>query len=136
VAWWAKERWSLGNQERVIGALLVAPPDVERDDTPERIKSFAPLPREPLPFPSLLVASRDDPYATFETSSRIAAMWGSQLIDAGVLGHINAASGIGEWSEGLRLLASLVPQEDPDAHLWDWPASAEETDTRSTGIRR
>lgn len=136
VAWWAKERWSLGNEERVIGALLVAPPDVERGYSRERMESFAPIPREPLPFPTLLVASRNDPYATFDTSSRIAAMWGSQLIDAGAIGHINTDSGIGEWADGLRLLASLLPQEDPDAPLWDWQAGSEEPDGQSASLRR
>lgn len=130
VAWWAKERWSLGNQQRIIGALLVAPPDVERADAPERIGSFSPLPREPLPFPSLLVASRNDPYMSFETSSRIAAMWGSSLIDAGAIGHINAASGIGEWIDGVRLLASLVPDQDPDAPVRDWQANPEDRGTQ------
>lgn len=128
VAWWAKERWSLGNQERVIAALLVAPPDVERGIRRERMEGFAPMPREPLPFPSLLVASRNDPYARFDTSSRIAAMWGSQLIDAGAIGHINSDSGIGEWTDGVQLLASLVPKEEPEAMLWQWESSSEEPD--------
>ena len=127
VAWWTKERWSLGNQERVLGALLVAPPDVERG-TYERMESFAPIPREPLPYPTLLVASRNDPYARFETSSRIAAMWGSQLIDAGAIGHINTESGVGEWADGVRLLASLVPKQVPDAPLWQWENSSEQSD--------
>jgi hypothetical protein len=89
------------------------------------MESFAPIPREPLPFPSLLVASRNDPYARFETSSRIAAMWGSQLIDAGAIGHINSDSGIGEWTDGVRLLASLVPKEEPEEMLWQWETSEE-----------
>ena len=136
VAWWAKERWSLSYQDRVIGALLVAPPDVERADARERMGSFSPMPREPLPFPSLLVASRNDSFANFETCARIAAMWGSQLIDVGAIGHINAESGIGEWAEGARLLASLAPQEDSEAPLWDWQTAPEEPDTRRLGERR
>jgi hypothetical protein len=126
VAWWAKERWSLGYQEQVIGALLVAPPDVERGRSRGRMESFAPIPREPLPFPTLLVASRNDPYVSFDTSSRIAAMWGSTFVDAGGLGHINADSGIGEWTEGVRLLASLVPQDEADQPLWGWQAEPEQ----------
>ena len=134
VAWWAKERWSLGNQERVIGALLVAPPDVERGKASERMASFCPIPREPLPFPTLLVASRDDPFASFDTSSRIAAMWGSSFVDAGAVGHINAESGIGEWTEGVRLLASLVVEEDSNAPLWNW--QPEEPDAQELRERR
>src|SRR4051794_5753499 len=136
VAWWAKERWSLGYQERVLGALLVAPPDVERGRGSERMDSFAPIPREPLPFPSLLVASRNDPYASLHTTIRIAAMWGSPLIDAGAIGHINADSGIGEWTEGIRLLTSLVPQEDPDESLWEWQPDPDEQESQSLGQRR
>lgn len=125
VAWWAKERWSLAYRELVIGALLVAPPDVERGRGGERMEGFAPVPRVPLPFPTLLVASRNDPYASFEASNRLAAMWGSTFVDAGELGHINADSGIGEWTDGIRLLASLVAQEDPEAPLWGWQTDPE-----------
>lgn len=135
VAWWTKERWS-GNQERVIGALLVATPDVERGKERERMRSFSPLPRGPLPFPSLLVASRNDPYATFETSRRIAAMWGSTLVDAGTAGHLNADSGVDEWTEGIRLLASLIAEKDPDAALWDWQGQSEETDLSQRALKR
>ena len=128
VAWWAKERWSLGCQERVIGALLVAPPDVERGHGSARMAGFAPIPRGLLPFPTLLVASRNDPYASFEASNRFAAMWGSTLVDAGALGHIDASSGIGEWTDGVRLLASLVPEADPDAALWSLQIDPEPPD--------
>ena len=128
VAWWAKERWSLGSQERVIGALLVAPPDVERGPGRVRMASFAPIPREALPFPSLLVASRNDSFASLHTAARIAAMWGSTVIEVGRLGHINAESGIGEWSEGLQLMASLVTEEEREQPLWDWAADHEKPD--------
>jgi hypothetical protein len=136
VAWWAKERWSLGNQERVIGALLVAPPDVESGNSRERMESFSPFPREPLPFPSLLVASRNDPYATFETSQRIAAMWGSSFVDLGTAGHINADSNIDEWTEGVRLLASLIPEERQDEALCDWRAQPDEPDRPQRELKR
>lgn len=126
VAWWAKERWALGNQERVIGALLVAPPDVERGRASERMETFAPIPRQPLPFASLLVASRNDSYASLHTAARIAAIWDAPLVEVGSLGHINADSGIGEWPDGLRLLASLITEERTDRPLWDWQSVPEE----------
>ena len=107
IARWAADRWSPVFQDVVAGALLVAPPDVERVGAPETIRTFSPAPRAPLPFPSLLVASRNDPFASFETSARLAQMWNSDLVDVGDAGHINAQSGLREWSEGLRLLASL-----------------------------
>jgi len=34
--------------------------------------------------------------------------WGSRLVEAGPLGHINAASGLGEWRQGLRLYEELL----------------------------
>jgi hypothetical protein len=55
-------------------------------------------------------------------------MWGSQLIDAGAIGHINTDSGVGAWSEGVNLLASLVPKQEPDAPLWQWGGSSEPSD--------
>jgi predicted alpha/beta hydrolase family esterase len=108
VAWWAKEKWQLRWDGQVLGALLVAPPCVEGECATERIVDFRPAPRTTLPFPTLLVASRDDPYASIATSQRFAAMWGSELIDAGNAGHINAASRLGRWEHGIGLLAGLA----------------------------
>jgi len=94
---------------RVRGALLVAPPDPDAITFPADIaRGFDPLPLAPLPFPSLLVASRDDPYADFAFARRAASAWGSELIDAGARGHLNAESGLGDWPEGRRLLDRLI----------------------------
>jgi uncharacterized protein len=94
----------------VRGAFLVALPDVEDPDvTPVAIApSFAPLPCDPLPFPSLLVASRTDPYCTFARAESFAFDWGSALLDAGDAGHINTASGHGPWPEGLMRFAGFL----------------------------
>jgi hypothetical protein len=91
----------------VHGALLVAPPDVERPDFPPTIEGFTPVPREPLPFPSVVVASRNDPFAEFERTRALAAAWGSRLVDAGHGGHLNADAGLGPWPLGEKLLAEL-----------------------------
>jgi predicted alpha/beta hydrolase family esterase len=105
VAHWAVS----GSVERVAGALLVAPPDVESPErVPEVIRHFAPVPRVPLPFASIVVASRDDPYACFECARELAEAWGSRLVDVGECGHINADSDLGLWPEGRALLAELV----------------------------
>lgn len=108
VAWWASLRWSAGVVRKVKGALLVAPPDVDRVDATPRIRDFRPLPRGRLPFPSILVASRDDPYGGYDWARDAAGAWGSDLVDAGAAGHLNADSGIDEWPKGLRLLAALA----------------------------
>jgi uncharacterized protein len=70
--------------------------------------AFAFLPRDPLPFPSLLVASSDDPYCTMEEAVDLASAWGSQLVEAGAAGHINAASGHGPWPEGMMRFAGFL----------------------------
>lgn len=93
----------------VRGALLVAFPDVERTpNLPPSVTAFAPVPRDPLPFPSLLVASRNDPYCSYERAEDFAYAWGAALVDAGESGHINVASGHGPWPEGLMRLAGFL----------------------------
>ena len=93
----------------VRGAFLVAPPDVEAPDlTPAIERSFAPVPDGPLPFPSLLVASRSDPYCAYGRAEDFAFAWGSALLDAGDAGHINTASGYGPWPEGLMRFAGFL----------------------------
>lgn len=93
----------------VRGAFLVGLPDLERPDMPPEIDAaFSPLPRDPLPFPSLLVASRDDPYCSYERAEDFSYAWGSALVDAGASGHLNAESGHGPWPEGLMRFAGFL----------------------------
>jgi len=106
-SWWASLCWVGAFRDKVRGALLVAPPDVDALDAEPRIRDFRPLPKARLPFRSILVASRDDPHAPFARSQAMAATWGSELVDAGPAGHLNAESGLYEWAQGLRLLAGL-----------------------------
>lgn len=106
VAWWAE----LTNQPfgyPVVGALLVAPADVERNDAPE-LAAFRPTPRKALPFPSILVASTDDPWISIDRARALSRDWGSHFVDAGPQGHLNAASGIGWWEEGQVLLDRVL----------------------------
>lgn len=93
----------------VRGALFVAFPDVEKTpNLPDVVRAFAPVPREPLPFPSLMVASRSDPYCAYERAEDFAVSWGAAMVDAGDSGHINVASGHGPWPEGLMRLAGFL----------------------------
>lgn len=107
VAWWAElagQPWGWP----VAGALLVAPPDVDRRDMPAEVAGFAPTPRCSLPFPSIVVVSEDDPYSSVQRGFDMARDWGSHFVNIGACGHINAASGIGLWQEGQRLLDRLI----------------------------
>lgn len=96
-----------GNTHRIQGALLVAPGDPQRDELRAVLKSWSPVPLQRLPFPSTLVGSHDDPYCSFERAQHFARAWGSDLVDYGNRGHINAESGLGDWPEGQCLLAQM-----------------------------
>jgi predicted alpha/beta hydrolase family esterase len=93
---------------KVAGALLVAPCDLDRTNRlhPGRIR-FSSMPKRPLPFPSVLVASRNDPYVSFEAARKYAGAWGSALIDLGDAGHINIAAGYGRWPEAYGLVSAF-----------------------------
>jgi hypothetical protein len=96
------------NTRRVKAALLVAPGDVEKPEIREQIPSWSPIVLDALPFPAVLVASRDDPYCSFERARMFASAWNAQFIDHGACGHINADSGLASWPEGHILLQDLM----------------------------
>ncbi|CAB3721035.1 hypothetical protein LMG3458_03959 [Achromobacter deleyi] len=92
---------------KVAGALLVAPADVERPDAPDCLRGFAPVPRQSLPFQSVVVASDNDPYCRLERARRFAEDWGSRVVVVPGAGHLNADSGLGDWPQGLKLFGAL-----------------------------
>lgn len=93
----------------VGGALLVAPADVDRATSAgTALAGFAPMPRQRLPFPSVVVASRNDPFVAIERAAMFAHGWGAVFKDLGEVGHINVASGHGPWTEGLAHLGALA----------------------------
>lgn len=92
----------------IAGALLVAPADVEESrKSLAVIRDFGPLPLAPIPWRSILVASRNDPYMRFDRAKVLASVWEAQFVDLGHAGHINVESGYGPWEEG-RLLVDRV----------------------------
>ena len=94
---------------RVVGAFLVAPPSERATEALAEIdRAFVPYPRDPLPFPSLVVASRNDEHCTWDEAGELALAWGSMLVDAGEAGHINTASGHGPWPEGALRLGTFL----------------------------
>jgi len=96
-------------EKPVAGAFFVAPPDVANAAIrPRHLQTFGPYTRDPLPFPSVTIASRNDPFCAFDTAEDIAAAWGSLFIDAGEAGHIDDASGYGPWPEGSMAFAGFL----------------------------
>jgi predicted alpha/beta hydrolase family esterase len=94
---------------KVRGGFLVSPPDLELNvNVPDEAKAFAPIPRDPFPFPSMLVASSSDPLCSLERAVEFATCWGSDFHVAGDAGHINVESGHGPWPEGLLMFTRLM----------------------------
>ncbi len=106
VAHWAR----CGSPLKVAGAFLAAPSDVEASTFPFDPGSWAPVPMGALPFPSLVVGSANDPFATTQRTRAFAEAWGSRLVEIGDAGHLNTESGHGEWPDGLRLLEQFCDE--------------------------
>jgi hypothetical protein len=92
----------------VAAAMLVAPADVDREQAPDWLRGFAPMPCMALPFRSIVVASSDDPCLTLARARACADGWGAEFVVAGALGHINVDAGFGPWPDGERLLRRLI----------------------------
>jgi len=101
-------KWAQQYQHTIKAALLVAPSDTEAASYPPGTTGFTPMPVFTLPFKSMVIASSNDAYVTLQRSTHFATSWGSKLINAGPLGHINAASGIGHWPQGYSFLQQLI----------------------------
>jgi predicted alpha/beta hydrolase family esterase len=106
VAHWA-QAYERTAARQVTAALLVAPCDPERAHALPPIARFAPVPGERLPFPSILVASTNDPFARIDRSRHFAELWGATFVEIGMQGHINSDSDLKAWDYGLELLEEL-----------------------------
>ena len=91
----------------VRAALLVAPADPERRG---QLADFAPVPYQPLPYRSLLVASDNDPFCPVRLAAAYARAWGSDFVKLHGAGHINVDSGHGDWPLGWGLLQGLLSE--------------------------
>ena len=94
--------------DRVRGALLVAPPDLDRDDLPPQLAGWRSTVRRPLPFAATVVGSDDDPHASPARTDAMAAAWGAQRRTAGFAGSLDADAGLGDWPQGRAWLAALA----------------------------
>jgi predicted alpha/beta hydrolase family esterase len=110
LAHWA-QRYRHAN---IVGALLATPADLETP-MPQGYPTLAalqsngwlPVPRKRLPFPSIVAASSNDPLASLSRVEKLARDWGSELVQLGNVGHLNPASGFGEWPLAEDLIARL-----------------------------
>lgn len=109
---WAAHYYS--KQQQIQAALLVTPPDLnatwpENYPTSKALneQGWTPLPQQKLPFSSLVVASRNDPLASYDAVMKMAQHWGSQVLDLGGVGHMNPAAGFGPWLEAEQLIRQL-----------------------------
>ena len=109
--------WARKTRRAVRGALLATPPDFDKTmpagyPTVDALRAggWLPVPRQPLPFPAIVAASRNDPLAPFSRVGEFARDWGAELVDLGCVGHLNPASGFGPWSGADPLLARLAAQ--------------------------
>jgi hypothetical protein len=106
--------WARLTRRAVRGALLATPADFDQplpDGYPsmEALEEggWLPVPRNALPFRSIVAASRNDPLARYERVATFARSWGSKLVDLGEVGHLNPASGYGPWPQAVSLVNEL-----------------------------
>lgn len=100
------------NTHRVKAALLVAPPDIEREDNRQVLPGWSPAHLQCLPFPTVLLASTNDPFCELERAQLFGSAWGAEWHDVGPMGHLNTESGLGDWPAAyneLRRLMCLSP---------------------------
>ncbi|RQR38806.1 alpha/beta hydrolase [Burkholderia sp. Bp9143] len=107
--------WAQQATRSIDGALLATPADLDTPmpagyPAPDALDAhgWTPVPTRPLLFPSIVAASRNDPLARFERVEAMAAGWGSRLVDLGEVGHLNPASGYGEWHDAERLIGEVI----------------------------
>lgn len=107
--------WALAPTRTIRAALLVTPADIENplptgypEPTALKEGGWLPIPRKALPFPAIVVASRNDPLATFDRVASFADAWRAALYDGGEVGHLNPAAGYGPWPKVADLLDELA----------------------------
>jgi predicted alpha/beta hydrolase family esterase len=112
IAWWAV-LCAHENESTVVGALLIGPSNPSGAAYGDRLTSFLPLPQTILPFPSLVVASEDDPALPVDRAFNMARQWGSGFARFGDCGHFGDDDGLGNWQQGEQLLDAFIDLIEP-----------------------
>lgn len=93
---------------KVRGAILVAAPNLDGPEFPQKLESFKPFQSNPLPFPSLYISSDNDKWCDVAAASEMASSWGSDFHVTPEAGHIDIESGHGLWPDGMMMIARLL----------------------------
>ncbi len=88
--------------EKIAALFLVAPADPDKFQIAQR------LPQQPLPVPAQIIASSNDPWLTETKAAFWALQWGADYFRFKNVGHINSASNLGDWAEGITHLQRLL----------------------------
>jgi predicted alpha/beta hydrolase family esterase len=106
-------RWASNQPElatRVVGAFLAAPSDRDvmegKADNP--VQGFGPMLLNNLPFPSIVLASQNDPLVSFARAEIFARAWGADFVDAGANGHLASVANLGMWPVGMMALGQFI----------------------------
>ncbi|MER7834812.1 alpha/beta hydrolase [Streptomyces sp. NPDC096040] len=106
---WAAAEWLGAARPEGVLAFLAAPPDPRGPMFPgAAAPTFVELSARPLPCPALVVASDDDPYGDATAAAALASGWRAPWHSVGAHGHLNSASGLGDWPAGRALLRTLT----------------------------
>lgn len=99
--------WLEKYNRQIKGALFVCPCDIEVDGCPIPATGFTPIPLTKINCKTIVIASTNDMWVSIERAKFFAERWGSEFINLGAAGHVNAESGYGQWREGLEILQRL-----------------------------
>jgi len=99
--------WAVQYNRAIKGALLVAPSDLEAPQYTFPVNGFSPIPRQKINFKTIVVASANDIWVSINRAKYFADCRDSEFINIGEVGHINAASGYGQWIQGLEILKKI-----------------------------
>ncbi len=103
----ALAKWASQSALRVKALMFVSLPDPSKPVFPAEARGFEEIPLWLGGRRSLIVYSEDDPYGCLDLTRSTAAAWQADTLGIGAKGHINASSGVGDWSFGWQLVGNL-----------------------------
>ena len=96
--------WAARSDRPCFGVLLVAVPDPTGPVFPKEAIGFVTAPPALRKCRVTVVSSDDDCYATTTYTEEQVAAWDAEHIRLSGRGHINAASGLGDWADGWAII--------------------------------